>query len=51
MASTLTITQEESGLDCELEPCGILLFVISDYEYSYYIHVYRTEHFQNEPVE
>ena len=44
-------SKEESGLDCDLQPCGILLFTVEGHPHSHYIHIFRAESYQNEPEE
>ncbi|KAH8119029.1 hypothetical protein DFH11DRAFT_1686035 [Phellopilus nigrolimitatus] len=43
--------KEEAGISANLRPCGILLFVNASTEYCHYVHMFRADEHEAEPVE
>ncbi|KAI5118833.1 hypothetical protein M0805_006153 [Coniferiporia weirii] len=43
--------EEEAGISAKLKECGILLFVNASAEYCHYVHVYRADEYEGEPIE
>ena len=38
-------------MTAKLKECGVLLFVNASPEYCYYVHMYRTYEYDDEPIE
>ncbi|EJD02731.1 uncharacterized protein FOMMEDRAFT_107702 [Fomitiporia mediterranea MF3/22] len=43
--------KEEAGITANIRECGILLFVNASAEYCHYVHMYRADQYEGDPIE